>query len=75
MQGYAGLTKEKGDHNIGAAKLHFARTAAPSGAAAVRPVAACQTSKTRVRARLDIWTERLAQIVASRRGARSASEM
>ena len=38
----------------------------------------CQTSKTRVRARLDIRTERLAHTrmyVASRQGARSASEM
>ena len=39
--------------------------------------ARCQTSKTRVRARLDIRTERLADTpyVASRQGARSASEM
>ena len=36
----------------------------------------CQTSKTRVRAQLDIRTERLAHThVVSRQGARSASEM
>ena len=41
-----------------------------------RPRFFCQTSKTRVRARLDIRTERLAHThVASRQGARSASEM